>query len=232
MEKNKNPSTQRMGFYISRHLPSNNVYRLQIIFIEDIFVQILHVFRSGTYVNPFFILTGEWDRTAFFWMQLPGRETDTKRANYLFIVHNQFSGGSLTKAHFLATSQSSELLGPLLQHTEPKLLYSRPTACTSEPSSHLSAGILTSYNREAWPLWSWSLHKGADQSRRQATVLQEKQEPIQQFFALSFILEGSQEIKPRKQKASLGHIRNPSTSMGFQWKRCIETSHPIKAEDL
>lgn len=42
-----------MGFYISRHLPSNNVYRLQIIFIEDIFVQILHVFRSGTYVNPF-----------------------------------------------------------------------------------------------------------------------------------------------------------------------------------
>lgn len=87
--KTKKPSTQRMGFYISRHLPNNNVYRLQIIFIEDIFVQILHVFRSGTYVNPFFILTGEWDRTAFFWMQLPGRETDTKRANYLFIVHNQ-----------------------------------------------------------------------------------------------------------------------------------------------
>lgn len=47
LEKNKKPSTQRMGFYISRHLPSN-VYRLQIIFIEDIFVQILHVFRSGT----------------------------------------------------------------------------------------------------------------------------------------------------------------------------------------
>lgn len=63
-------------------------------------------------------------------MQLPGREIDMNRANYLFIVHNclknPFSGGSFTKAHFLATSQSSELLCPLLQHTEPKLLHSRP----------------------------------------------------------------------------------------------------------
>lgn len=47
LEKTKNPTTQRMGFYISRHLPGI-VYRLQIIFIEDIFVQILHVLRSGT----------------------------------------------------------------------------------------------------------------------------------------------------------------------------------------
>ena len=118
-------------------------------------------------------------------------------------LKNPFSCGSLTKAHFPATSQSSELLCPLLQHTEPKLPHSRPRACTSGPSSHLSAGILTSYNTEAWPLWSWSLHQGSDQSRRQATVLQEKQEPIQYFFALSFILEGSQEINPHKQKATV-----------------------------
>lgn len=47
LEKTKKPTTQRMGFYIKTS-PKYQVYRLQIIFIEDIFVQILHILRSGT----------------------------------------------------------------------------------------------------------------------------------------------------------------------------------------
>lgn len=79
-----------MGFYISRHLPSNNVYRLQIIFIEDILYK-FYMYSGAGHKSPllYFNRGGEWDGTAFFWMQLPGREIDMKRANYLFIVHNQ-----------------------------------------------------------------------------------------------------------------------------------------------
>lgn len=40
LEKTKNPQTQRMGFYISRHLPGIKSTDYKIIFIEDIFVQI------------------------------------------------------------------------------------------------------------------------------------------------------------------------------------------------
>lgn len=76
---------------------------------------------AGHKSTPVFILTEEqsrraWDRTAFFWMQLSGREIDMKRANHLFIVYNQrfkkkkpIHWWVSLKARFLATSQSSPL---------------------------------------------------------------------------------------------------------------------------
>lgn len=170
-------------------------------------------------------------------MQLPGRETDMNRANHLFIVHNRlknpFSGGSLTKAHFLATSQSSELLCPLLQHTEPKLLHSRPKGlhirtkfsfvCRHpdilQQGSLASLELILTKRRRSKQTSSYCV---AREARNYSTVL----------CIILYSWGKSRNQPPLTESHSLGHIRNPSTSMGFQWRKCIETSHTIKAEDL
>lgn len=195
---------------------------------------------AGHKSTPVFILTGVESGTEQLSSgcnYLEGKQTwigqTTSSLSTTNCLKNPFSGGSLTKAHFLATSQSSELLCPLLQHTEPKLLHSRPKGlhirtkfsfvCRHpdilQQGSLASLELILTKRRRSKQTSSYCV---AREARNYSTVL----------CIILYSWGKSRNQPPLTESHSLGHIRNPSTSMGFQWRKCIETSHTIKAEDL
>lgn len=128
----------------------------------------------------------------------------------------------------------SHLLCPPLQHTKSTpvqggqdLVYSLGPANKTK----LSAGTPTAGSGDTCHLQSWP-YKGVHQSRQaKLPFCKRNQDCVKTVLSLAFILKGSQETNPYKEKPThrLGHI-HPSTGMGFQWSKLLKTlkNTPVK----